>query len=1327
MATGYEDPALVSQLSGRRPADSGQLYQQYAAEHPELTEQQSRGRFNIAWNAAHPQGGTSHTVYGGAYSPTVDIEAQKAFITKYGDPNLPENQERFSGSETSKSNQSQGQSEDNTPIFVQPKSTNDPWAEAMNAQPTLEAQRQYAERHDDPYARIAYYERYQKEETVSMESIGRGYQKRADFVSITSLGSNETAIRANRYMNEGRYPDPVSATLAVLEEQYQEARKTPGLTDDRFFMNEMQLAAQQGIGRSSQAHYEMGKGWAAYAGNPWEPAGDTYLEIIKGYPTKGAEGPLSFKTPLPEYMGARVGLQDIAWKQAIQGDRNQSIIGFEGTFKPAIDLAATRYGQIYQGIIGGSPNSQPLGNFRFIKDAYYKPGLSFADDGFIRVEPTALSGKGAETYRVQWEGMVAPSRDVELATTRTFKPSGSPGGSPLPGVTFGALPEGTGLPSVMRVGKPTPTSPEESLRVALLKETPATFGLAGTPMGLFASAYSVGQGLKDIPLFIGGFVSNKESGMVSGYEKSVAGYEANQSRINAEASRIQSDVDALNKRFGGGELSPEQFALATELKGGIDTKIAAFKTNQSALESEFNAVNLQRTSILTEQQRKSEIDPWGKINVGVAHSTTWAFMPELKGVDKSLENWAVDWNKGRSQKDILFASTEGAQTLGGIVEGGYGYFRNKPVDVMGTYAVGAVVFPALGYGAETLVARGAASKVPLFAKAGQLLSKPAAGTIVKFGMLGAYGTSEYLNIVSQPTPYLKGKAAGEAGGQFGVLMFGSMNAMQFKPVENLYRVEKLPGPGGTGRGVDNRILNADFTSQAGGLEPTRYTARPEQLETSRLLGAGREPFVQGGQTQTLGGNWPSFVGESSPVKTQMTTEQMRLLFGMQTGVISPEIPRAYSVSEPTEFLYQTTALNRYGMQRLDFVGGTENTIGYPRINRFVPKTVVQKMAESRRGTFDIFNVKPLYGVENSYNLVHNKGTSIDLIPGTTISRLKPEPSLGIEKKFGMERIPGTNIHRLRKFPTEKETGGGGGGGYYSDPNRGGIIVDTKTGRLVLVSKSRLSDSNWGMGGGIFQTGQEYELSQLASNVHLSPYQSRRFRMLESDEEQIYVGTIPGVERPRNPNLPAAYDDRTMLNELGIPSESGVSNARRQATALSIKPAFSIDEYLDVRAAETGIYGIDLTQTRITEKVQYNVPVNKQALARLNILDTIQTPGLMTFQEPDLGLRQFELTTPETVQITVPWEGEIQRPREPGFERPGEPGEPRFTRPTPPLGKPVWIPGGGGGTSGYPRFGGSYYRWAYTNPTADMPYLSKGMADPFGRKPKRKKRDNPFNF
>jgi hypothetical protein len=666
-----------------------------------------------------------------------------------------------------------------TPVEPWQLPGDDEYATGFNKLTNRDDQLTYLQRRDDPLARISYAQRYGREPLLTTSDIAVKWSNMAGFVPPAEIGDSKTNELVAGFGNI----DPLIARMRAIEMQRQGAVLTPGLLDDRFYGNELSRITQAGIQRASAAHNLMNEGWAPYAGNPYAAQGDTLLEIQKGYPLKGAESPLSFSTPLPMYQGKPAGIQDAAWSQALQNDRGQRNVPMQGSYLPSIELANERLGQIYQGIGVSSPLT---GDYRRIQNAPYREGLSFAENGQIRVEPTGLSPTGVGTHRYPSPGMSAPGIS-QHENDSLSKPLAVVANVASP-YNFIPLPESAGLPSIMRVGKPIPTSPEETFRQTLLKEAPATFSMAGSPMGFYAGAYSIGSALRDVPGAISGLFGKSPSvPMASEYTKKSEAYQANLTDYNSQLVDYDTRLKSYNAKVQENPIAPDE-PTYTGLMGEksiLDSEKINLDGRKAVLDDEYSALNTERTSLLTQQKRESEIDPWGKLNEGIAHGSTWGITPDLKGFGERARQGAIALNYGKEN-----LATESIGYAAGGVEGLYGYARNKPLDALVMYGIGKVVFPAVEYGISAGIAKAASTKIPIISGAGRAFSSPIgldAGNVAKAGMFGLYGAGEFANILSRETTVEKGIATGEAVGGFSALMIGAKNPVIFPVVKNPYQ------------------------------------------------------------------------------------------------------------------------------------------------------------------------------------------------------------------------------------------------------------------------------------------------------------------------------------------------------------------------------------------------------------------------------------------------------------------------------------------------------------------------------------------------------------
>lgn len=277
------------------------------------------------------------------------------------------------------------------------------WAVAYNNQPTVEAQREFAARNDDPLARIQYYTAYPRTGFTS-EEFGKTFQGSAVYPEggLKTILGEEGVTKTASYQAKG-YDALTAADMAVDEMRINAIKSGNMRLANELLMSERTVGV---LGQQMSNTFSdlAGKGWTPYAGNPFEAMADTLQEIEAGYPSK-ATGPLSYTTPLPEYMGKPVGIADVQWQQAIAVDKNLPVEPFTGSFAPGIALAAARVGQIYPGIATESP----LGPFQIVEGLPYKAGMTYAEQGRLRVEPTALSPEGVGTQYINAPAMIAPS------------------------------------------------------------------------------------------------------------------------------------------------------------------------------------------------------------------------------------------------------------------------------------------------------------------------------------------------------------------------------------------------------------------------------------------------------------------------------------------------------------------------------------------------------------------------------------------------------------------------------------------------------------------------------------------------------------------------------------------------------------------------------------------------------------------------------------------------------------------------------------------------------------------------------------------------------
>ncbi|MCK9593528.1 MAG: hypothetical protein M0Q91_16115, partial [Methanoregula sp.] len=223
---------------------------------------------------------------------------------------------------------------------------------------------------------------------------------RSRFVSTLDFGDSKTQKSVAGLSGEARF----SAIGVTLERQRQEALKTPGTRDDRYFQNQLDLWNAQDIERSSGYHVYGKKSGVQIPSNPYENVGDIALAIEKAGNQKDNLGKNYAFNPnvgsvlqvLPQKRNADgslspVGLQEYGWMGAVARDRNKPDVGAV-SFMPAIEFLNSQrgrqgvYGDLYGGVKDvftplpkGSQNGGVLGELirSNQKTAYAEPKRPF--------------------------------------------------------------------------------------------------------------------------------------------------------------------------------------------------------------------------------------------------------------------------------------------------------------------------------------------------------------------------------------------------------------------------------------------------------------------------------------------------------------------------------------------------------------------------------------------------------------------------------------------------------------------------------------------------------------------------------------------------------------------------------------------------------------------------------------------------------------------------------------------------------------------------------------------------------------------------------------
>jgi hypothetical protein len=175
---------------------------------------------------------------------------------------------------------------------------------------------------------------------------------RSGYYDPRTLGDPLTQARALELYNkpylvgtQQPFQSYEGAVLSVLETQRVAAYGTPTLTDDRFFLNELQKGVQGTVEAASAYHYNGVLGGVPVAANPFEYKADLSVELLKGTAGKGFS-PVSGEM-LPYLPGGR-GLQDYGWELA-KGSTEKVLFGQALAYQDAATNLQGPYGALYGG------------------------------------------------------------------------------------------------------------------------------------------------------------------------------------------------------------------------------------------------------------------------------------------------------------------------------------------------------------------------------------------------------------------------------------------------------------------------------------------------------------------------------------------------------------------------------------------------------------------------------------------------------------------------------------------------------------------------------------------------------------------------------------------------------------------------------------------------------------------------------------------------------------------------------------------------------------------------------------------------------------------
>jgi hypothetical protein len=218
-------------------------------------------------------------------------------------------------------------------------------------------------------------------ETRKVTGLNETIASRPRYVPDEQFGDSETQRRVADLSGESKF----NSLGGVIERQRQEAAKTPGIQDDMFYQNQLDLWNAQSIERSSGYHAFGKEAGIPVSANPFENEGDIALAFEKAGNQKDnfnanyAFNPNvgSVLQVLPQVRKtdgslSPVGLQEYSWMGAIARDRNNPDVGAV-SFLPAINYLNSQRGRqgVYGDLAGG------------VRDVFTPLPAGFANGGII--------------------------------------------------------------------------------------------------------------------------------------------------------------------------------------------------------------------------------------------------------------------------------------------------------------------------------------------------------------------------------------------------------------------------------------------------------------------------------------------------------------------------------------------------------------------------------------------------------------------------------------------------------------------------------------------------------------------------------------------------------------------------------------------------------------------------------------------------------------------------------------------------------------------------------------------------------------------------------
>ena len=640
---------------------------------------------------------------------------------------------------------------------------------------------------------------------TSEQAIVTAITNRPRSVDVANFGDRKTQQLLSA-VPEG---DRAAALGVILEQQRQEATKTPTLTDDRFFQNQLNLWNAQAIEGSAgeHAYKKSSPNPADWTANVRENLGDIALVVEKAGNPKDNFGKnyafnknvASATSVLPQRTNADgtvtpVGLQEYAWMGAVSGKSPGNV-----SWMPAINYLNSQRGRqgVYGNLAGGVP------------DEFTPLPAGYSNGGMIHQPTIAAPDRLIGGGKVGGLGVVSDRKEGFTYTPigKTLPTSGNQppmipntfsrsedwiGNLPVFGWIFGMIPGAVDLQTAV-----LPTSKAEGMpflgNIARDASRPL---MTEYTSEIKPSALSVMAGGKED-------FKVKMSTTAKGYETApwIPSKGTTYTGGSPELTEMEKHITA--EQIG---ISAGQANIASLGKGNISG--GCWTGSQSGLDTYNRQSDALGQRINKYNATLPQYDALAKANP--IYATKYDMSKGVLGTGKtkvigdtqfrSFEKGLIAETYGKvlpehinlqssTGKPLPLDTPLGLGHIAGVADAYYGYFRNNPFEALGIYATTAGLAYGLGV-ADVGVARAAQSKLPVIGTAGRMASTPLAmdvSTIAK-GVVGAYFVySAGKNIVDQPTAEKRDIAIGETAAALTIFSTAwKANAPTVAPV-NLYK------------------------------------------------------------------------------------------------------------------------------------------------------------------------------------------------------------------------------------------------------------------------------------------------------------------------------------------------------------------------------------------------------------------------------------------------------------------------------------------------------------------------------------------------------------